>query len=254
MLLDLGAMPHRHVGSGVWGIWDGGVMGWRSTDLAEEDARQQAAELNVTFNQYGQRDHADRREVSPPIEVESVTWSAAGDLDYLVKERQEWSGRVRLPDRHHVWIRAVDLCEAKAHIDRSFKPPLMRPSLWVLALGVHSCWHHRGAAHQQHPPLQPLRYSLIDTGGTPVAVHTRRSPLPPPGLSHPGHRYHLTRPPKASISSGLSLLLRSHARLTQVVSLDNACSTACQNAPARVRRSGCGPSTPLITQTGPAAG
>ena len=135
MVLDLGAMPHRHVGSGVWGIWDGGVMGWRSTDLAEEDARQQAAELNVTFNQYGQRDHADRREVSPPIEVESVTWSAAGDLDYLVKERQEWSGRVRLPDRHHVWIRAVDLCEAKAHIDRSFKPPLMRPSLWYWPSG-----------------------------------------------------------------------------------------------------------------------
>jgi hypothetical protein len=78
-------MPHRHVGSGVWGIWDGGVMSWRATDLAEDDARQQAADLNVTFNQYGQRDQADRREVSPQIEVESATWSAAGDLDYLVK-------------------------------------------------------------------------------------------------------------------------------------------------------------------------
>jgi hypothetical protein len=71
-------MSHRHVGSGVWGIWDGGVMSWRATDLAEDDARQQAADLNVTFNQYGQRDQADRREVSPPIEVESATWSAAG--------------------------------------------------------------------------------------------------------------------------------------------------------------------------------
>jgi hypothetical protein len=36
-------MPHRHVGSGVWGIWDGGVMSWRATDLAEGDARQQAS-------------------------------------------------------------------------------------------------------------------------------------------------------------------------------------------------------------------
>ena len=63
----------RRVGSGVWGIWDGGVMSWRATDLAEDDARQQAADLNVTFNQYGQRDQADRREVSPPIEVESAT-------------------------------------------------------------------------------------------------------------------------------------------------------------------------------------
>ena len=99
----------------MWGIWDGGEMSWRATDLAEDDARQQAADLNVTFNQHGQRDQADRREVSPPIEVESATWSAAGDLDYLVKERQEWWGRVRRPDRHHVWIRAVDLRAAKEH-------------------------------------------------------------------------------------------------------------------------------------------
>jgi hypothetical protein len=83
------------------------------------------------------------------------------------------------------------------------------PQALVLALGVHSCWHHRGAAHQQHPPLQPLRYSLIDTGGTPVALHTRRSPLPPPGLSHPGHRCHLTRPPKASIIFGGAVCLLS---------------------------------------------
>jgi hypothetical protein len=50
-------------------------MSWRATDFAEDDARQQAADRNVTFNQYGQRDQADRREVSPPIEVESATWS-----------------------------------------------------------------------------------------------------------------------------------------------------------------------------------
>ena len=31
-----------HVGSGVWGIWDGGVTSWRATDLAEDDATQQA--------------------------------------------------------------------------------------------------------------------------------------------------------------------------------------------------------------------
>ena len=54
----------RHVGSGVWWIWDGGEMSWRATDLAEDDARQQAADLNVTFNPHGQRDQADRREVS----------------------------------------------------------------------------------------------------------------------------------------------------------------------------------------------
>jgi hypothetical protein len=36
---------------------------------------------------------SDRREVSPPIEVESLNWSTAGDLDYWVKEHQErWAG------------------------------------------------------------------------------------------------------------------------------------------------------------------
>jgi hypothetical protein len=25
----------RHIGSGVWGVWDGGVMSWRGTDLSE---------------------------------------------------------------------------------------------------------------------------------------------------------------------------------------------------------------------------
>jgi hypothetical protein len=42
---------------------------------------QQAADLNVTFNQYGQRDQADGQEVNPPVEVESATWSPGGQLD-----------------------------------------------------------------------------------------------------------------------------------------------------------------------------
>lgn len=59
----------------------------------------QPADLNVTFNQYGQRNEEDRRRVDPPIEVESATWSAAGDLDLWVKERQEWLGRCTTPPR-----------------------------------------------------------------------------------------------------------------------------------------------------------
>ena len=35
-------------------------------------------------SQYGE---ADRREVDPPIEVESATWSAGGTLDWWVKDR-----------------------------------------------------------------------------------------------------------------------------------------------------------------------
>jgi len=107
----------RHIGSGVWGIWDGGVMSFRATDLSENEAKQQAADLNVTFNQYGQRNADDRREVKPPVPVESATWTAAGELDFWVKDRFEWLGRVRGPDGHHVWIRAADLREASP--DRS---------------------------------------------------------------------------------------------------------------------------------------
>jgi hypothetical protein len=99
----------RHVGSGIWGVFDAGVMGWRATDLSEDDAQQQAADLNVIFNQYGQRAEADRREVNPPVQVESATWSAGGLLDYWVKERHEWWGRVRGPDGHEVWFKATDL-------------------------------------------------------------------------------------------------------------------------------------------------
>jgi hypothetical protein len=56
---------------------------------------------------------ADRREVNPPIEVESATWSAGGMLDWWVKERQQWLGRVRGPDGRQRWIKAADLRPAK---------------------------------------------------------------------------------------------------------------------------------------------
>jgi hypothetical protein len=44
-------------------------------------AKHQAADLNVMFDQYGQRDESERREVKPPIPVESAKWTAAGELD-----------------------------------------------------------------------------------------------------------------------------------------------------------------------------
>jgi hypothetical protein len=40
---------------------------------------------------------ADRREVSPPIEVESPTWSAGGTLDWWVKERRVWLAGYGVP-------------------------------------------------------------------------------------------------------------------------------------------------------------
>ena len=44
------------------------------------------------------KDPNDRREVDPPIQVDAATWSSGGQLDWWVKERQEWWGRVRGPD------------------------------------------------------------------------------------------------------------------------------------------------------------
>ena len=51
--------------------------------------------MDLSDDDVQQRAEADRREVDPPIQVETATWSKAGQLDWWVKERQEWFGRVR---------------------------------------------------------------------------------------------------------------------------------------------------------------
>jgi hypothetical protein len=65
--------------------------------------------MDLSDAQVQQRAEADRREVDPPIEVETARWSKAGQLDRWVKERREWWGRVRGADGHQRWISAVDL-------------------------------------------------------------------------------------------------------------------------------------------------
>jgi hypothetical protein len=55
------------------------------------------------------RAEGDRQEIDPPIQVETAAWSKAGQLDWWVRERQEWWGRVRGADSRQQWIRAVDL-------------------------------------------------------------------------------------------------------------------------------------------------
>ena len=64
-------------------------------DLSDDDLQRRAA--------------GDRREVDPPLEVEMATWSPGGRLDWWVKDRQEWWGRVRGKDGRQRSIRAVDL-------------------------------------------------------------------------------------------------------------------------------------------------
>jgi hypothetical protein len=56
----------------------------------------------------------DRRVVDPPVPVDVATWSHAGTLDWWVKERQQWLGRVRGADGRQRWIKAVDLRSASS--------------------------------------------------------------------------------------------------------------------------------------------
>jgi hypothetical protein len=65
--------------------------------------------MDLSDDQVRQHAEADRREVDPPILVGTATWSRAGQLDWWVKERQQWLGRVRGKDGRQRWIRAVDL-------------------------------------------------------------------------------------------------------------------------------------------------
>ncbi len=54
--------------------------------------------------------------VDPPIQVETATWSRAGQIHYWVKERLDWFGRVRGADGRQRWIRAADLRPASGSL------------------------------------------------------------------------------------------------------------------------------------------
>ena len=46
--------------------------------------------MDLSDDEVQQHAEADRREVDPPVQVESATWSPGGTLDWWVKERQQW--------------------------------------------------------------------------------------------------------------------------------------------------------------------
>jgi hypothetical protein len=68
--------------------------------------------LDLSDDEVHQGVEADRREIDPPIQVETAMWSKAGQPDWWVKERREWWDGVRGADGRQRWIRAVDLCPA----------------------------------------------------------------------------------------------------------------------------------------------
>jgi hypothetical protein len=65
--------------------------------------------MDLSDGQMHQLAEANRREVDPPIQVEAATRAKAGQLDWWVKERQEWWGSGTRQDGRQRWIRAVDL-------------------------------------------------------------------------------------------------------------------------------------------------
>jgi hypothetical protein len=65
--------------------------------------------MDLSDAEVRQRAEADRRPVDPPVQVEMATWSKAGQLDWWVKERQQWLGRVRGADGKQRWVKAGDL-------------------------------------------------------------------------------------------------------------------------------------------------
>jgi hypothetical protein len=59
--------------------------------------------MELTDDDLQQLAEADQRE------VQVATWSSAGQLDWWVKDRQEWWGRVRGAGGRQRWIRTADL-------------------------------------------------------------------------------------------------------------------------------------------------
>lgn len=93
-----------------WGVWDSAVAGFRTpTCLTQDQATDQAAELDVQFDTYGQRSDSDVRWLEQPRDVEVAQWRPAGRIEVWVRERGQWYGRVRDADGHVQWHRAGDL-------------------------------------------------------------------------------------------------------------------------------------------------
>jgi hypothetical protein len=65
--------------------------------------------MDLSGDELQQHAEADRREVDPRIQVQMASWAAGGQLDWWVKDRQEWYGRVRGANGRQRWIRAADL-------------------------------------------------------------------------------------------------------------------------------------------------
>jgi hypothetical protein len=65
--------------------------------------------MDLSDDDLQRRSEADRRVVDPPVEVQAAMWVPGGQLDWWVKERQQWFGRARGVNGRQRWVRAADL-------------------------------------------------------------------------------------------------------------------------------------------------
>jgi hypothetical protein len=74
--------------------------------LFQQNRRHVLIRFDLSDDEVQRRAEADRRVVDPSIQVDTATWSRVGQLDWWLKERQEWG--VVYADGRQRWIRAVN--------------------------------------------------------------------------------------------------------------------------------------------------
>jgi hypothetical protein len=95
-----------------WMVWDNALNGQRGSGLAEQDAHDQAAELELQYDAHGYRSADTVQRIDPPVPVERAR-QLAGVLDAWVHENGERIGRIRRDNGRIEWIRGAELRQTK---------------------------------------------------------------------------------------------------------------------------------------------
>ncbi|WP_132154873.1 hypothetical protein [Kribbella antiqua] len=78
-------------------------------DLSEAEAADLAADLNATYDTYGEHGPDVLRWCRPAVPVAARRWKPAGTIDVWIRDRGEWYGRVCDDTGRVRWYPADDL-------------------------------------------------------------------------------------------------------------------------------------------------